>query len=60
VRNKLIKLRGEKTITEVAKDLFITRQMLGAIESGSRTPSLDLAKRIADYYKSTVDEIFFN
>lgn len=60
MRKKLIKLRGENTITNVAKDLSITRQMLGAIESGSRTPSLELAKRIAEYYKSTVDEIFFN
>ncbi|MCY8117853.1 helix-turn-helix domain-containing protein [Bacillus spizizenii] len=33
--------------------------MLGAIERGDRTPSLSLAKKIADYYGTTVDEIFF-
>ncbi|MCY8247885.1 helix-turn-helix transcriptional regulator, partial [Bacillus inaquosorum] len=32
---------------------------LGAIERGDRTPSLSLAKKIADYYGTTVDEIFF-
>ncbi|TWL69400.1 hypothetical protein CHCC14821_3039 [Bacillus paralicheniformis] len=33
--------------------------MLGAIERGDRTPSLTLAKKIADYYGKSVDEIFF-
>lgn len=59
MRYKLIKLRGDKTITEVAKDLGITRQMLSAIESGIRTPSLEVANKIANYYSSTIDEIFF-
>lgn len=59
-RDTLIELRGEKTRPEVASDLNITPQMLGAIERGDRTPSLRLAKKIADYYGTTVDEIFFN
>lgn len=59
MRDKLIKLRGDKTVTEVAKDVGITRQMLSAIESGSRTPSLEVANKIASYYSSTIDEIFF-
>ncbi|MFX3673320.1 MAG: helix-turn-helix transcriptional regulator [Paenisporosarcina sp.] len=59
MRSKLIELRGLRTLTEVSKDLGITRQMLSAIESGIRTPSLDLAKKIADYFESTIDEIFF-
>lgn len=58
--NKLIELRGEKSRTDVASDLNITPQMLGAIERGDRTPSLRLAKNIADYYRTTIDEIFFN
>lgn len=60
MREKLISLRGEKTVTEVARDIGITRQMLSAIESGIRTPSLDLANKIAIYYSSTIDEIFFD
>jgi putative transcriptional regulator len=42
----------------VAQALQITPQMLGAIERGSRTPSLALAKRIADYYSVSMDSIF--
>jgi len=34
--------------------------MLGAIERGDRNPSLKLAKKIADYYGVSVDEIFFD
>ncbi|MDX8046629.1 helix-turn-helix domain-containing protein [Gracilibacillus sp. S3-1-1] len=33
--------------------------MLGAIERGDRTPSLELAKKVADYYNLTIDELFF-
>lgn len=60
VRAKLIEYRGKRSRQEVAKDLDITPQMLGAIERGDRNPSLKLAKKIADYYGATVDEIFFN
>lgn len=59
-RNLLRKLRGEKPRRIVATDLEITPQMLGAVERGKRTPSLSLAKRIADYYGVSVDDIFFN
>lgn len=58
-REILTKLRGENSRSKVAFDLKITPQMLGAIERGDRTPSLFLAKKIADYYGTTVDEIFF-
>lgn len=57
-RKVLINLRGDKTRVEVANDLNITPQMLGAIERGDRTPSLNLAKRIAIYYGTTVEVIF--
>lgn len=58
-RKKLIRLRGEKSRSIVARELNITPQMLGAIERGDRTPSLSLAKRIADYYETSIDELFF-
>lgn len=59
-RTRLIELRRNKSRTQIAKELGITPQMLGAIERGDRDPSLRLAKKIADYYKVSIDEIFFN
>ena len=59
-RVMLVKLRGDKPRSRVAKQLDITPQMLGAIERGARTPSLPLAKRIADYYGVSVEDIFFD
>lgn len=60
VRNKLIELRNDESRRKVAGDLGITPQALGMIERGDRTPSLELAKKIADYYGVTIEEIFFN
>lgn len=59
-RNKMIEFRSNKSRLIVAKNLKITPQMLGAIERGDRTPSLELAKRIADFYKTTIDNLFFS
>lgn len=56
--SRLIELRGAKSRQSVARDLKITPQMLGAIERGDRNPSLQLVKRITDYYKISVDDIF--
>ncbi|WP_411469637.1 helix-turn-helix transcriptional regulator [Bacillus thuringiensis] len=59
-RIKMIKLRNDQSRIEVAQKLSITSQMLGAIERGDRTPSLELAKKIAELYKTTIDDLFFN
>ncbi|PGD89553.1 transcriptional regulator [Bacillus wiedmannii] len=58
-RNKMIEFRSVQSRIMVANKLKITPQMLGAIERGDRTPSLELAKRIADLYKTTIDDLFF-
>ncbi|MED3338245.1 helix-turn-helix domain-containing protein [Bacillus thuringiensis] len=57
-RIKMIKLRNDQSRIEVAQKLSITPQMLGAIERGDRTPSLELAKKIAELYKTTIDDLF--
>ncbi|MCH5584584.1 helix-turn-helix transcriptional regulator [Shimazuella sp. AN120528] len=44
--------------THVAKSLEITTQMLGAIDRGDRNPSLSFAKKIADYYGVSIDDLF--
>lgn len=60
VRHKLKNLRGTRSQTEVAKELGVTRQMLSAIESGERNPSLELANKIAVFYGVPIEDIFFD
>lgn len=59
-RKMLIECRGDKSRREVAEELDITPQMLGMIERGDRDPSMKLAKKISEYYKKPIEEIFFN
>lgn len=55
----LIRLRGEKSRTEVAAILGITPQGLGLIERGERLPRKELMIKFAMYYNKTIDELFF-
>lgn len=59
-RQILINCRGKQTRQKVAEDLNITPQMLGMLERGDRTPSLDLANKISDYYGMPIEILFFN
>ena len=59
-RTKMIELRNGQSRIKVAKKLSITPQMLGAIERGDRTPSLELAKKIAEFYKKTMAAFFLD
>ncbi len=59
-RDRLRDLRGKRSQAVIAKELGITRQMLGAIETGERTPSLELANKIAVFYGVSIEEVFFN
>lgn len=59
IAKKLVELRGEKNVSEVAESLGISKSALYMYESGERIPRDDIKIRIASYYKKTVDEIFF-
>ena len=59
-RHKLRELRGKRSQSTVARELGITRQMLSAIESGERNPSLELANKIAVFYVVPIEDIFFS
>lgn len=48
-----------KTQQEVANDLGITQSSYAMIEGGHRHPRKDMQKKIADYYNTTVDELFY-
>lgn len=53
--------REEKNMTqeEVADELGIGRSHYSSIEGNKKKPSLDLAKKISDYFKVPIDELFF-
>lgn len=51
IGEKLIQLRGDRSITEVSKSLKLTNQALWNYENNIRVPRDDIKKKIADYYK---------
>lgn len=55
----LIKLRGKRSRAEVARDLGITERALQSYELGDRIPRDKVKTKIADYYKRSVQHIFF-
>ncbi len=61
-KSSIEKLRKQKEITqeELAIKLDVTKDYISMIERGARTPSFKLAKKIADYFNTTVDDIFFD
>lgn len=62
MKNKnFVRLREAKNMTQVqvAKELGICKDYVNMIENNRRTPGFALAKRIADLFESTIDEIFF-
>lgn len=58
---KLKKLREEKKLSqkEIADILGITQQAYSRIELGKAMPSLPKAKEIANFFNSTIEDIFF-
>ncbi|MDO4553675.1 MAG: helix-turn-helix transcriptional regulator [Lachnospiraceae bacterium] len=57
---KLVELRGDKTQDEVAKDLGISKSALSMYELGKRIPRDSVKLRFSEYYKKSVQFIFFN
>jgi putative transcriptional regulator len=62
MRAKLIELRKQAKHTQesLAEVLGVSRQYIGMLESGARTPTLKLAKKIADYFQVDIGDIFFD
>lgn len=59
--NNIAKYRAKKGLTqnELAEELKVTSGAVGMWETGKRVPNLDMAKDIADYFNTTIEEIFF-
>jgi putative transcriptional regulator len=58
MREKLVQLRGEKSQENVAMTLGISQKTLSAIERGFRNPSIELMKKIQQYYGISMLELF--
>lgn len=58
--NFVQKYRVKKKITQetLASDVGVTRQTIIAIEKGNYTPSILLALKIANYFKTPVEKLF--
>lgn len=58
--SRLKELRTEAGLSqfELAVRVGVTPAYIGYLENGDRDPSLSVAKRIADYFDTTVDDIF--
>lgn len=56
---KLRLLRGNKTIESVAKEIGISRSAIGMYEAEERVPRDAVKIKLAQYYKTTVQELFF-
>lgn len=62
MRQKLTALRKQRNMTqqEVANKLGISRSFYGFIETGLRNPTYGLAKKIAEIFEVTPEEIFYD
>lgn len=60
MNNNIKLLRAEKGLTqeELAEKLKVTRQTIIAIEKNKYVPSLELAYKIALFFKKKIEEIF--
>ncbi len=60
--NTIRRLRFEKdetTQAELANAIGVTRQTIYFIEKGKVMPSVMIAFKIAQYFNTTVDQVFF-
>ena len=53
-------MRKSLTQEELARELDVVPDYISMLERGARTPGFSLAKKIADFFETTVDEIFFD
>ena len=61
MKNRLEELRKQQGIKQedLAKALEVSRQTIGSLENGRYTPSILLAFKIARYFHTTIEDIFF-
>ena len=60
IGKRLLELRGEKSQAEVAQAGGISDSALSMYECGERIPRDSVKGKLAQYYKTTVQKIFFD
>ncbi len=58
--NRLYDIRSERKISQakMSKDLGISRRSISRIENGEQNLSLEMAYRLAAYFKLSVEDVF--
>lgn len=59
IGKRLIELRGNRTQEEVARANDISVSAIGMYERGERIPRDEVKIRLAEYYKTSVQSIFY-
>ena len=60
VAERLIQARGEKRRDEVASAVGISLSAIAMYENGDRIPRDEIKIRLADFYGTSVQELFFS
>jgi|GEM_PF-1695353 len=58
----LIKYRKERSLSQkdLSNELGISRDFVYMLENNKRRPGLQVAKKIADYFNTTMEELFIH
>lgn len=61
IHNRIHEFRSEKELTQqdLADAIDVTRATIIALEKGSYNPSLELAFRLAKFFRVEINELFF-
>lgn len=61
INNRIQELRAAKGLTqeELATSIEVTRATIIALEKGSYNPSLELAFRLAKFFKVGIEKLFY-
>ena len=57
---KLVAARGERRRDEVATAVGVSVSAIAMYENGDRIPRDEIKIKLADYYKTTVQKLFFD
>lgn len=60
IAERLVKARGDRKREEVAEAIGVSLSAISMYENGDRIPRDETKVKLAKYYNTTVQELFFN